>query len=64
MATVQFSCGCAVTASMFGERVVLSIILCEDHAGDEKLAALMCQAAERVHELHPPTEVNVGGLGE
>ena len=44
---------------MFGNYDVIQITLCGDHMGDETLRDLMHAAAQRVHELHPPTELGV-----
>jgi hypothetical protein len=53
MATVCFSCGCAVTSSMFGEREILAVHHCEEHRylfSDNKSLRTM---ASEIHALHP-----------
>lgn len=44
-----FECGCSVETSMFGEREVLRVHPCLEHARDPEIQALLVELAEAIY---------------
>jgi hypothetical protein len=45
MEITGFSCGCSISSSMFGDRPILMIALCNKHACDAQIQSKLAEAA-------------------
>lgn len=41
MGTITFECGCSISSSMFGEREIVDVHICEKHKQHRKIKTLL-----------------------
>lgn len=66
MATVLYPCGCIVQSSMFGEREIVNVLFCVEHAHLASPDKTLRQMAQEIlaAQPQPESESDAGARGD